>query len=161
MFRTMKNGVGGLGFDRQACNKHGDVCSDAPNDKQLSVKIDDQRKAAQAVFVALANAEEAASAAAAASGALESALQKAEEHAGVSWWGWNSHKLFRPAAKKEPQGLYCSGYGLIFNSQLSSELTRQMNRPLLFAAESNQNIAMPCWESRAGSMSAFKMVRAG
>lgn len=67
--------------------------------------MEDRRKAAQAVFTALANAEEAASAAAAASGALENALQKAEQQAGVSWWGWGSGSLFRSAPKKPRTGI--------------------------------------------------------
>lgn len=62
--------------------------------------MEDRRLAAEAVFNALANAEEAASAAAAASGALETALQKAEQHAGISWWGWNN-SLFRQNPKKK------------------------------------------------------------
>jgi hypothetical protein len=64
--------------------------SEIQRQQALDKELEERRIAAQAVYSALANAEEAASAAAAASGALEKALQKVEQDAGRSWWGWNS-----------------------------------------------------------------------
>lgn len=63
--------------------------SEIQRQQALDKELEDRRIAAQAVYSALANAEEAASAAAAASGALEKALQKVERDAEGSWWGWN------------------------------------------------------------------------
>lgn len=82
------------------------------DDGGVDKEMENRRQAAQAVFAALADAEEAASAAAAASGALESALQNAEQQAGISWWGWN-HTLFRQPSKKKgskPGGTCCCAF---------------------------------------------------